>query len=610
MRVATWTSQICIASTLLFSAFGCTPSQAPAVMRDASGAPDAGPVGGDPQRMDAGDRGDSSTGLDAIPVGDASLPMDAGVDRSQDAATTTPVRPPILGNISRRLSNGNDDAEERSNGNMYLNSSDLEFVTDGERTQIVGMRFQAIDVPRGATIRGAYITFTTDETDDIETALILRAQAADDAIGFGANDGNISARPLSDANVLWSPEPWNTVGETHDTPDLSALIQEVVIRSGWQAGNAMVVVVSGTGKRTAESYEGSPNHAAQLHIEYEASAPICGDGECGGDETCGSCMQDCGPCGTGTPTVPDLLVAFIGDQGNNGNSNAVLELIQAEGAHAVVHNGDFDYQDNPSAWDNRITHVLGAEFPYFAVVGNHDAARWGGANGYAQKIAERHARNSEMVCTGELGVRADCRFRGLQIIESCIGTDELRSSCDANATDQINFLENTLATSDAIFKICAWHKNQNQMQVGGKGNEVGWQAYQTCMNAGAIVSTGHEHSYSRTLTLTDVGNASVAHGATGDFAAVRLGEGQNFVFVSGLAGVGIRTFSSSHENESWWATYYTRERWYKNGTMHEGVGAYGALFVRFHVDGNERKAEAYFKDINGRVVDEFTITAE
>ncbi|WP_437678287.1 DNRLRE domain-containing protein [Sorangium sp. So ce131] len=318
-----------------------------------------------------------------------------------------------------------------------------------------------------------------------------------------------------------------------------------------------------------------------------------------------------GSTGTGASTDPDLLIAFIGDQGANGNSDAVLNLIKDEGAVATIHNGDFDYASNPTAWDNRINNILGDDYPYFAVIGNHDAAAWGGSGGYASKIQARHARVPAMNCTGELGVKATCNFRGLHIVESCIGTGELRSTCAANATDQVDFIRDSLAADSSIWSVCAWHKNQHDMQVGGKSNEVGWSAYQECMSAGAIVSTGHEHSYSRTRTLTDVGNASTGHGKTGLFDLVELGANRNFVFVSGLAGVDIRDYEAvSHDDDTWWASYYASNKWVKNNTLMSGTAAYGALFIRFNVDGDPKKARGYFKDVNGRLADEFTIQVQ
>ena len=53
------------------------------------------------------------------------------------------------------------------------------------------------------------------------------------------------------------------------------------------------------------------------------------------------------PSPDGTPA--NFKIAFIGDQQLGADPVAVLNLIKSEGASAVVHSGDFDYNDNPSA---------------------------------------------------------------------------------------------------------------------------------------------------------------------------------------------------------------------------------------------------------------------
>ena len=68
----------------------------------------------------------------------------------------------------------------------------------------------------------------------------------------------------------------------------------------------------------------------------------------------------------------------------------------------------------------------------------------------------------------------------------------------------VQYMKDALAQSDATWKICAWHKNQQAMQVGGKSDEVGWSAYEACREAGALIATGHEHTYERTKTLTSM----------------------------------------------------------------------------------------------------------
>jgi hypothetical protein len=70
-------------------------------------------------------------------------------------------------------------------------------------------------------------------------------------------------------------------------------------------------------------------------------------------------------------------IAFIGDQGNDDSARVVLELIKAEGAHAIMHQGDFEYERRPATWDSVITSVLGTDYPYFGTIG--EESRKGGA---------------------------------------------------------------------------------------------------------------------------------------------------------------------------------------------------------------------------------------
>src|SRR5262245_14646482 len=86
---------------------------------------------------------------------------------------------------------------------------------------------------------------------------------------------------------------------------------------------------------------------------------------------------------------PEPKIAFLGDQGLGGDAEAVLRLVRDEGAEAVLHLGDFDYADDPAAWEARIDSVLGHEFPYFALVGNHDARRYFGPGGYLERLEAR-----------------------------------------------------------------------------------------------------------------------------------------------------------------------------------------------------------------------------
>ncbi|HEX2869635.1 MAG TPA: DNRLRE domain-containing protein [Polyangiaceae bacterium] len=486
------------------------------------------------------------------------------------------------------------------------------------------LRWTLTGVPTDATVTAASITLqvTNSSSNTYNLYAVSRSWNEAQVTWNNAATGSAWATP----GALGASDRGAVVGSvTGSTGSRTITLNAagIAMVQGWVSGaNNGVIIASASntdGIDFASSEASTASQRPKLSITYTTNVGGgTGGSGSGGSGTGGSSAgsSGAGTAGsagsggvpTGTPQ-PNVLIAFMGDQGVGTPRTQVLNLIKNEGAVATVHNGDFDYANDPTNWDNAVTSVLGANYPYFAIIGNHDAAAWGGSNGYAAKIAARVARVPEMNCTGELGARANCNFRGVHLIQSCVGVSELRSTCNANAADQVGFIQSSLAASSAPFKICNWHKNQNDMQTGSKGNEVGWQPYQACINAGAIVSTGHEHSYERTGILTDIGNASTGHGIVASgWNNMSISPGRSFVFVSGLGGVEIRDFEASHNTNTWWATTYASNRWYKNGVTQTASNiTYGALFVRFHDGGNVKRAVAYFKDLNGRLVDEFTI---
>ena len=154
---------------------------------------------------------------------------------------------------------------------MYLNSSDLELVNDGN-DQTIGMRFTSVAIPQSATITNAYVQFQVDESTSSTTSLTIEGEAADNAVTFGSSSGDISGRNRTPAAVSWSPPSWPNKGDAgpaQQTPDLASVIQQIVGRGGWTSGNALVLIVTGTGKRVAESYNGVPSAAPLLRVDFD-----------------------------------------------------------------------------------------------------------------------------------------------------------------------------------------------------------------------------------------------------------------------------------------------------------------------------------------------------
>jgi hypothetical protein len=169
------------------------------------------------------------------------------------------------------IATSSDDAEEKPSGSIRLASSDLELTQDKTNQQVVGMRFTGVNIPPAASIQSAYIQFQADETGSDPTSLTIYAEAVDNATTFADATGNITNRTTTSAAVAWSPVPWTTVGQAgpdEQTSDIATVIQEIVNRPGWSSGNALAIIITGTGKRTAESFNGVSSAAPRLHIEY------------------------------------------------------------------------------------------------------------------------------------------------------------------------------------------------------------------------------------------------------------------------------------------------------------------------------------------------------
>ena len=314
-------------------------------------------------------------------------------------------------------------------------------------------------------------------------------------------------------------------------------------------------------------------------------------------------------------TDPNFKVAFIGDTGLGNNFTSTLNNIKTEGAQAVMHQGDFDYQYNPAGWWGRIDQILGSNFPYFVSVGNHDSASWNeGCSDpdgcYAKFQKDRLARIGVNIDNPDLNDQLySVTYKGLRMVFVGLQGNQLGASTYAP------FIQNQLQSDNHIWKVCSWHKNQSTLQLGTKGDEMGWEVYETCRQQGAIIATAHEHTYERTKTLTniqalavDASQHPVVNGVPSNPNSVLVAPGKTFVFVSGSGGQGLRNqdrcLPTTYPYGGGSGCNYI---WASVNTSDQG-GDFGALFITFNVDGNPNKARGYFKENSGRITDQFEIT--
>ncbi|MBX2837816.1 MAG: metallophosphoesterase [Gammaproteobacteria bacterium] len=279
-----------------------------------------------------------------------------------------------------------------------------------------------------------------------------------------------------------------------------------------------------------------------------------------------------------------VKVAFTGDQGIDEDAQAVLSLIANEGTDLLMIQGDLAYEgQSPYFWEGNLNNFLGRDFPVLTLVGNHESEDW---ELYEDLIGDRIDRVGDLSCSGRVGVKANCRYKNIDIVQVAPAIYEVPSVPAFD--DYHGFIRSSFSGSNNNrWRICAWHKNQRNLQTGRKNNSTGWDVYNACLDAGAIVAVAHQHSYSRTHLLSSFENQSVVHRNN----VMRIAPGNSMMFVSGLGGKSIREQTRGGD---WWGSIYTASQ----GATH------GALFCDFGTS----KADCYFKAIDGSVPDRFTLT--
>jgi hypothetical protein len=132
--------------------------------------------------------------------------------------------------------------------------------------------FTIPDIASGDTINSATFTAYVLNTtyDDIDHTIY--AQDADSAAWVSETNGDISGRTLTTASKAYSA---SSVGRgDYAFTGLADVIQEVIDRGGWNAGNRLCLIITngGSANLRLESYDNGGGHPAQLSIDYTAGS--------------------------------------------------------------------------------------------------------------------------------------------------------------------------------------------------------------------------------------------------------------------------------------------------------------------------------------------------
>lgn len=228
-----------------------------------------------------------------------------------------------------KIAVSSDDAEQENDEIDALYDDDLDAGWEGapEDRNILsmGMRFRNLALPRGARIDSAFIIVHSHEgksKDDVAN-LTITADANDNAPTF-TEDSLITARRRTTASIRWEvKEAWG-LWTPHRTPDLKNIVQELVNRPGWKAGNAMAFIILGEDQGPSE---------VENAREWESFENIADPGD-GGD-------------GQNHPErVPELLVYFSIGGAQVESTIMITDTIVDEQAKLAVSSDDAEQEND------------------------------------------------------------------------------------------------------------------------------------------------------------------------------------------------------------------------------------------------------------------------
>jgi PKD repeat protein len=253
---------------------------------------------------------------------------DTPTNTTTNTATFTPTNTPTpsIQTITLQVSGASDDVNE--DGSTFTTGGTVWLGTGSSASaSYTGLRFASVPIPAGATITSAHLEFYSAQSQWLNLSLRFAGQAADTSATFSSSS-RPSGRTLTTAvvnhssNVSWSANTWYSLDE------IKTIVQEIISRPGWQAGNSLAIIARGTGigawaRKFAQSYDSNPNFAPRLVITFSSSVIVVPPGTPTNTPTptptfTPSNTATSTPTFTPTISAPGVLnLGIIGDSGSD-----------------------------------------------------------------------------------------------------------------------------------------------------------------------------------------------------------------------------------------------------------------------------------------------------
>jgi uncharacterized phage protein gp47/JayE len=165
---------------------------------------------------------------------------------------------------------GDDDAEE-DGGIMAVGGAS---VTMGGAAHLVGFRIPNVSIPAGSVVQSATLELSATALNNTYSEFSIHGEASATPAAYTAAANDISDRDQTVAAVPWIPPGW-AAASLQTTPDLTAVVQEVVDLAGWATNNAMAFIITGTddSDREVDTFEAGPSLSPLLTVAFQLEVP-------------------------------------------------------------------------------------------------------------------------------------------------------------------------------------------------------------------------------------------------------------------------------------------------------------------------------------------------
>lgn len=188
------------------------------------------------------------------------------------APTPVPTPTPApTGSLTVQVNSGTDDVNEDGTSFVSNGTTDWLGTASSAASSFAGLRFNNISIPKNATITSAQLQFYSSQGQWNSISLSIAGQAIGNSPTFSSSS-KPSQRTLTttkiahSSNINWAINTWYTLN------DVTPVIQELINRSDWSAGNSLSLILKGTGsawgRKFVKSFEAGSTLAPRLVITY------------------------------------------------------------------------------------------------------------------------------------------------------------------------------------------------------------------------------------------------------------------------------------------------------------------------------------------------------